>query len=160
MNVREIISAPKTIKSTGQWDIGTMPRAAFPLSKSSNRAYRLGNRRWRVVQFTSRGLVCRVLINYSAALAQYQATLGVDFGSDVKVLASLELHPTHGGWHAHACCDDVSTVPAGIKRGPWVRNLNGCGVKHRMPCPSDDDSAFNRAVSFFCLDRIERGGML
>jgi hypothetical protein len=160
MDARKIVASQKAIKNTGMWAAGTMPRTAFPLSKSANKAYRLGNRRWRVVQFSSCGADCRLLINYSFALGQYQAMLGVYAGGDIKVLVSLERHPTHNGWHAHACCDEIASIPAGIKRGPWMRNIGGRATKYRVGCPSTDDEAFRRAVSFFRLDFIDGGGLV
>jgi hypothetical protein len=137
-----------------------MPKTAFPLSKSGNKSYKLGNRRWRVVTFDACGLSCRLLINYHPTLFQYQAILGVDVGGDVKVLASLEHHPTHKPWHVHVCCEDIKTAPSGIKRGPWFKGMNAIGPKHRAPFPVSDDAAFNRAVSFFRLDRLGDGGLL
>lgn len=153
MDVRTILKAAKRIRSIGNWSDGTMPKSAFPLSKSGSKAYRLGNRRWRVVTFAAHGLECRLLINYHPMLLQYQAILGVDVGGDTKVLCFLEFHPTHKGWYTHSCCGSISAVPPGIKRGPWLVNLNGSGKRHRMECPITDDAAFQRAVSFFRLDR-------
>ncbi len=160
MDVRDIISAAKRIKSDGQWASGTMPRTAFPLSKSGNKSYKLGNKRWRVVTFGACGMSCRLLINYSQTLSQYQAMLGVEVGGDTKVLASLEHHATHKAWHAHVCCQPIENVPAGIKRGPWVKSLSASGAKHRTGVPATDDAAFGRAVSFFRLDLREGGGLL
>ena len=154
VNVRKIIQSVKTIKQSGKWMDGPMRRTHFPLSKSKDKSYKLANRRWRVVTFEAGGFDCRLLINYSKALLQYQAMLGVDCDGDMKVLASLEHHPTHKPWHAHASCDDLKLVPSGIKRGPWVRSLNAAGTRHRMACPDSDDAAFNRAVVFFRLDLV------
>ena len=96
---------------------------------------------------------CRLLIYYHPTLMQYQAVLGVDASGDTKVLVSLERHPTHKGWHVHACCDRIDEAPAGIRRGPWVRNLEGRGRRHQTPIPASDEAAFARAASFFRLDR-------
>lgn len=160
MDVRDIISAAKRIKSDGQWASGAMPRTAFPLSKSGAKSYKLGSRRWRVVTFEACGLNCRLLINYSYMLSQYQAMLGVDVGGDTKVLASLEHHPTHKAWHAHVCCLPIKDAPAGIKRGPWLKSMNGSGKRHSMAIPASDDAAFGRAVTFFGLGRREGGGLV
>jgi hypothetical protein len=161
MDIRGLVKAEKDIKQPGRWTTGTMPKTAFPLSKSGSKAYRLGNRRWRVVTFEVAGLECRLLINYHPMLLQYQAMLGIDIGGDTKVLASLELHPTHGGWHIHASCDDIASVPSGLKRGPWNKGLSGSGPRFRTPCPDTDEAAFHRAVSFFRLDRTSgEGGLL
>jgi hypothetical protein len=160
MDIRDIIQSEKRIKSGGIWAVGTMPRTAFPLSKSGNKAYKLGNRRWRVVTFDAAGFSCRLLINYSYELSQYQAMMGVESNGDTKVLASLERHPTHKGWHVHVCCDPIPAAPAGIKRGYWVKSFNGSGRKHQVPIPNSDNAAFVRAMSFFRLDKTVEGGGL
>jgi len=160
VDVRKILRSKKRITKSGQWESGTMPRTAFPLSKSGNKAYRLGNRRWRVVNFDACEFNCRLLINYNAQLSQYQAILGVEARGDMKVLAFLEFHPTHKPWHAHVCCDDISSVSPGIKRGPWQKNMNGNGQRHKMGCPNTDLTAYNRAVSFFRLDLSDDGGLV
>ena len=152
VNVRKIVQSVKTIKKVGKWAEGPMKRSSFPLSKSRDRVYKLANRRWRIVTFEACGLDCCLLINYSKTLLQYQAMLGVDSGGDMKVLASLEYHPTHKPWHAHVRCDDIESVPSGIKRGPSVKSMNAVGVKHRLPCPVSDDAALSRAWLFFRLD--------
>lgn len=86
--------------------------------------------------------------------------LGVEVGGDTKVLATLERHATHKGWHAHVCCHPLEDAPAGIKRGPWVRSMNAAGKGHRVDTPANDDAAFARAVSFFRLDNHETGGLI
>lgn len=159
VDVRDIIRAAKRIKNSGQWASGAMPRSAFPLSKSSNKSYKLGSRRWRVVTFDALGVSCRLLINYSPTLSQYQAMLGVEVSGDTKVLAALEHHATHKAWHAHVCCKSIKDAPAGMKRGPWVKHMNASGPKHRMGIPASDAAAFGRAASFFRLDLREEGGL-
>lgn len=154
MRLRDLIKIKKTITALGKWQVGKMPRSAFPLSKSGNRAYRLGNRRWRVVEFTVESLCFRLLINYNPLLLQYQAMLGLTQGNDTKVLASLEYHGTHGSWHVHTSCDIFDSIPAGIKRGPWItrlpspKNYNRAGI-----FVIGDDAAFTRAIDFFGLDK-------
>jgi hypothetical protein len=160
VDLRALVRAPKRILNDGEWKAGVMPRTAFPLSRSGNKAYRLGNRRWRVVLFEALGLRCRMLIQYHPGLGQYQASWGVEHEGDIKVVAQLEYHPTHGGWHVHACCSDIADVPAGIRRGPWNKLLHGRGTRHRMAAPTSDDSAFQRAMLVFGVDRRGQGGLL
>ena len=159
MKLRALIVSEKVITSHGTWATGKMPRSAFPLSKSGTKAYKLGNRRWRVVAFDVCGATCRLLINYSHALGQFQAMLGVQHGGDTKVLGTLELHPTHGGWHAHVGCDSKD-VPAGIRRGPWIRRMSGSKGCYSRKCPETDDEAYRMAVDFFRLDKTPGGGGL
>jgi hypothetical protein len=160
MAVRGLLTSAKTILDAGKWQSGTMPRTAFPLSKSNKRAYRLGNRQWRVVRFLANGHTCRLLINYSAALGQYQAMLGVEAAGDMQVVISLELHPTHDPWHAHVACGPIASVPYGIRRSHHMKRMCGRGKKHAMSCPTTDESAFARAVSFFGLDKTAGEGKL
>lgn len=156
MKLKDIIKAPKTITAPGKWMAGKMPRAAFPLSKSGNKAYRLGNRRWRVTEFQIGSAEFRLLINFNRSLQQYQAMLGLTHGTDTKVLATLEYHGTHGSWHAHVCCESLDTVPSGIKRGPWVKRLPDARRYNRAEkFDIDDDTAFACAVDFFGLDKAE-----
>ncbi|WP_198374915.1 hypothetical protein [Neoroseomonas rubea] len=138
-----------------------MPRAAFPLSKSGNKTYRLGNRRWRIVTFDASGASFRLLINYSAPLGQYQAILGLTDGGDTRVVASFEKHPDHKGWHVHATCGPLSDVPAGIHRGPWVRNLNRAQrASQPDPATMSDEAAFAVARRFFRLDNVPPFGLV
>jgi hypothetical protein len=160
LTTRALVRAPKSIRHGGEWKTGIMPRTAFPLSKSGNKAYRLGNRRWRVVVFEALGLTCRLLINYHPMLLQYQAILGVERGGDTVVLAQLEYHPTHAGWHVHASCLPLDEVPAGVRRGPWVVKLGGRGRRHQSAAPTSDQQAFDRAVLVFGLDRRDGGGLI
>ena len=160
MLLREIIRARKVISAAGSWQTGTMPRAAFPLSKSKGKAYRLGNRRWRAVSFSANGVLCRLMVTYNYNLGQYQAMLGVDDGGDTKLLARLERHPTHDGWHMHLTCDSDDAQP-GIRVGPWVRCLHGkLHKKYRSEVPNTDEEAFRKAVAVFRLDRKQVGGLV
>lgn len=158
VHIRRIIASTKTVTELGRWAKGTMPKSAFPLSKSGSKSYRLGNRRWRVVAFEASGMKCRLLINYHPTLLQYQAMLGVEINGDTKVLARLELHPTHKPWHAHVACGPLDSIPPGVKQGSWVRNLNR--GNDASSCPRTDSEAFAKAVKFFRLDRTSVGGMI
>jgi hypothetical protein len=135
----------------GKWHQGKMPRTAFPLSKSGGKAYRLGNRRWRVVEFLIGNRQYRLLINFSYVLAQYQAMLGVEEGADTKVIAQIEFHGTHPGWHAHVACDDDIAVPPGIRRGPWLRRMCGVYRPFDSGCPDTDNGAYALAYRIFRL---------
>jgi hypothetical protein len=157
MKLIALICAKKAVTDHGKWKDGEMPRSAFPLSRVKSKAYKLGNRRWRVLCFEAEGKKCRLLINYSSALGQYQAMLGVDHSGDTRVVARLERHPTHGGWHAHVACD-TDTAPLGVKGGLAVEKLAGnCGI-YKRPIPDNDAAAFNMAVDFFKLHLLTSAG--
>jgi hypothetical protein len=160
MDVRYLIRAKKRLSDSGKWQTGKMPATAFPLSKSRAKALRYGNRRWRVVQFSAAEVPCRLLINYHPSKRQFQALLGVERDGDMRVALALEHHPTHHPWHVHAACCPLREIPAGIKRGPWVRQLLANGIRHRTPCPETDADAYARAASFFRLDLGNEGTLL
>jgi len=95
----------------------------------------------------------------SPYLSQFQAMFGmIDAAGDTKVLATLEFHPTHDGWHAHAACGDIAAVPSGVKRGSWVSRLCGKGQAHKRGCPNTDNEAYQRAATFFRMG-ARAGGM-
>ncbi len=161
MQARQIIGAAKTIISDGDWQTGRMPRSAFPLSKSGGRAYRLGNRRWRAIKLIVAEIECRVVISYRADLMEFQALFGVDHGGDTKIIASIEHHRSHvPPWHAHVCCGPISGIPAGIKRGPWVRCMGWVGKPQSATFPQSDHDAFNKAARFFRLAKRPDEGLV
>lgn len=161
MKLKDIIRAQKEITSAGNWATGRMPRNAFPMSKSGEKAYRLGNRTWRVVAFRALDLECRLLINFSAILGQYQAWLGILTAGDTKVVSQLEYHPTHCAWHVHAACDDLENVPGGIRRGPWLRRLKrGRAYVAKHPFDFGESDALTVAYRFYGMDRTFRGELL
>jgi len=159
--LKDIVRAEKEIISVGDWAIGKMARTTFPMSKSGEKAYRLGNREWRVIVFRALSLDCRLLINFSARLGQYQAWLGVVSSGDTKILAQLEYHPTHCGWHVHAACDPIASVPAGIRRGPWIRRLKrGSAYLAKRPFDFSRSDALAAAYRFYRMDKTVSGDLL
>lgn len=89
-----------------------MPRAAFPLSKSHS--YPLGSSfDWCVCEAVGAANGYRLLIAFDPAKEQFRAWLGLISGTDQALLARLEFHPSHKGWHCH------------VKRGPLDRVARG-----------------------------------
>jgi hypothetical protein len=131
--VQDIRSASKTNVDWGKWESGKMPRAFFPLSLPRNRSFRLGSRyRWRVIQFQALENTFRVLVAFHIDKEQYRATLALERGRDLSVIASYEFHGTHPGWHLLAACGDVESVPVGMMRGPWQRRFPNARQYHRQ----------------------------
>ena len=129
MNVWNLRGEAKTEVRLGSWNSGKMPKTAMPLSKQRHRSYKLGNQwRWRLVNFLCEGRSFRLLIAHDSEKEQFLAMLGEDTNGDTKVVASIEHHGTHPGWHIHFCFEKMSSVPSGVVRGPWVRKKR-CG-KH------------------------------
>ena len=159
---QQIRTACKAVLDWGKWQAGGMQAAAFPLSKRRSSSYRLGSAyRWRVIRFEaatgSAVMTCRLLIAYNAAKEQFRATLAVENDRDMSVIASYEFHGTHPGWHLHASCGDVATIPSGSLRGSWQRRLPKPRMSHRRIDYgiSGDDVALNVAAKFFLLHKQE-----
>ena len=110
----------KSIVESGKWLSGKMPRAAFPLSKTHT--YSLGSSwRWRVVGVVAGSRRYRVLVAYDQSKAQYRAWLGLESGTDQALLARLEYHPTHRGWHCHMKRGALADVGYGVVKHPGQR---------------------------------------
>lgn len=62
-----------------------------------------------------------MLLAYRIDKEQYIAMLGMDADGDTKVVARLEYHGTHGGWHIHYPSQELSAVPTGVRSHPWLK---------------------------------------
>ena len=119
--LRRFVGAPKADIKLGAWHSGKVPKKDFPMAKQ---AYGLGSSfRWRVISFVALGVECRVLVILNLAKEKYEAILGAMGLDALHVLCSYEYHAGEPGWHCHAACDDLASVPLGYMRGPWVRRL-------------------------------------
>lgn len=127
LRLRRIVAVQKVNIEVGKWQSGKVPKASFPMGKAP---YGLGNSyRWCVVTFTAFGAPCRVLVVLNLAKEKFEAILGV--GDDVmRILCAYEYHAGEPGWHCHAACEDLSAVPLGYRRGPWVRRLPAAKQAH------------------------------
>jgi hypothetical protein len=155
---QQIRSADKVVSDWGKWQTGGMQSSAFPLSKRRGRAYRLGSSyKWRVIQFSALGETCRLLIVYNADKEQYRATLAIERDRDMIVIASLEFHGTHPGWHLHGACGDVGAHPVGSLRGPLQRRFPMPRTTHRRHLfgITSEGAALDVAAKFFRLHKTE-----
>jgi hypothetical protein len=124
MRTKDVIRAPKSDVQFGGWNVGRMSKTVFPLGRSGKGAIRLGAAfQWGVITFSAFGRSFRVLVGVDHAKEEYYAYLGEIHGGDTRMLASYEFHSTHGGWHVHAGCGDISAIPVGRYMGPWKRKL-------------------------------------
>lgn len=134
----------KSIVEGGKWQTGKMPRTAFPLSKSHS--YALGSSwRWRILDLTAGPKRFKLLVAYEKAKAQYRAWLGMEVGTDQALLARLEYHPSHRGWHCHLKTGEMSDVACGV--------IRESGRRERVKiCRSDDDVSVtdSDALSIAC----------
>lgn len=131
MRVRDFIQAAKTVTKAGQWKSEKMPRTAFPLV--GTKSLRLpATWTWRVDELEgSGGADCRLLIAIREDVEQCRAWLSVRRGRDFAVVARIEYHATHPGWHCHAECGNVDDVPVGVVRSAGQRRLPHAQAFHR-----------------------------
>lgn len=120
VKVFDAIIARKTLLEDVDWQGGKMPRTAFPLSRSHT--YQLGKGwRWCVLTLTDDGRRFRLLVAYEKSKSQYRAWLGLESGTDQALLARLEYHPSHRGWHCHVKKGDIADVGCGVVRHSSAR---------------------------------------
>lgn len=149
------VRAAKVIADAGAWKVGKMPASAFPLSKSAS--YRLGGAwQWRVLQLLEQGRSYRLLVAVDPVKRQYQAWLGLEHGSDQALIARLELHASHLGWHCHLKTGDLDKVSRGV--------VKDCHPRERLKlCPGakafDKDNALDIAFRAFNV-ATDMDGML
>lgn len=150
MKLKRIIASQKVITDEGIWKSGVkMPKSIFPLSKShSFKVPQSFN--WRLVCFECLGEKFRLLIYYRYDISSYSATLGHDVGGDMLVMARLEFHGTHPGWHMHAVCDSTGRVPG--RTGADIRFPDANSFhKDLIFGVVDDSTAYKTAIKAFKL---------
>ena len=132
MRFKHIFRADKDILNWGEWKQEKMPPGAFPMSRSPKRSYRLGSAyRWRIVRFEALSYTFRLLIAYREDVEEYRSILGMEVGSDTRIVAEVCFHGTHPGWHSHADCGDIRSMPIGIQRWPEMRRRPSGRSHHR-----------------------------
>ena len=102
-----------------------MPKAAFPLSKNSS--FRLGTGwDWCVHVVDCAGQAMRLLIAFNAGKQEYLAWLAIDTGNDLGLIARLEYHASHLGWHVHLKPNDLAKLSYGVVKQSGEK-LKACG---------------------------------
>lgn len=115
MRLKDIIRAKKTNIHWGDWKSGVkMLRTQFPMSKGSFSVRSVYN--WNISTFECLGKSFRLLVFYRADKQEYGAWLGMEDDKDMKVIARLEFHASHPGWHMHTNCETDQT-PSGRSGG-------------------------------------------
>lgn len=114
MRALKAARSPKAVSQAAKPKRGEkMPLAAFPLSKS--RSYRLGRSwEWSTYELTGDDGGYRLLVAVDEAKQQALAWLAHDDGDDLAVVARLEYHPTHRGWHCHWRRGELDELTRGV----------------------------------------------
>ena len=153
MTLREFLVSKKSITNVGKWSDKKMPKTGngFPLSKAKN--LRVGGGwQWVIIELDADNAECRLLVAYHAAKENYLAVLGYVVGADTHVIASLEYHGTHPGWHVHGCCLTAKPGNAGRLRYPDMARLpEGKSVHRRTVFGVNEFDALELAIRHFRL---------
>lgn len=132
MDLWGILKAEKTAIVVGSWSSDLIATKDFPLSKRRRQAYPLTRQwRWQVTRFQAAGRAFRLLAAYHKLVPEFSSVLAEDVGGDCRILMVWEYHLSHGGWHAHACCGAMDTVPVGMNRPHGIARLPLGRVRHR-----------------------------
>lgn len=134
-----------------------MPSTAFPMRRG--KGYRLaGSWRWVVHLLEAGDATYRLLIGYDLAKAQFQAWLGLVDGNDSALVARLEFHDSHGGWHCHWKTGHTDTLVRGIVRGGAVDRIRNCAGNAR---DFNDNDATSLAFKVFnVVSGVPEGSLL
>ena len=149
MRIKDIIRAKKTNIRWGDWSSGVkMPRTQFPLSKGSSFRVRSGYN-WNVSTFECLNQSFRLLVFYRMDKQEYGAWLGLIDGKDTKVIARLEFHAFHGGWHMHTNCE-TDDSPIGRTGGNSYMRIP---KSHDQDRRSDFDVADNEKALYIAAKK-------
>jgi hypothetical protein len=155
--LRRLVAAPKSDIRIGSWHSGKVPKKDFPMAKQ---AFGLGKSyKWCVVSFVALDTECRVSIVLNIGKEKFQAILGAMGAEILRVLCTYEYHAGEPGWHCHAACDDLSAVPLGYMRGPWVRRVPAARRTHSRQDFGIKDEITAQRRAFACY-KIETPGPL
>ena len=100
-----------------------------------------------------------VLVVLNLAKQKIEAILGAIGQGLLRILCSYEYHAGEPGWHCHAACQDVTAVPPGYMRGPWVTRVPGAKRTHSRQDLGIADKTEARQFAFRCY-KIEKQGSL
>lgn len=152
MGVRAFLQKSKVIVDAGTWQTGKMKKNALPLSK--NRSFRLGLAwQYRVLRLTIDSQPCRILLALNEPKQNAFILLGIEEQSDTRIIACLEHHSTHPGWHIHTDCD-MSKGFSGRLRWPGMTRIPGKGKKHSLNTGFlNQDAVIAKAFQVFRLSK-------
>jgi len=124
MRVKDVIGSPKANVVVDAWQSGPMPKSMFPMSRSGKHYMNFrGGYEWCCIRFETLTCEFRLVVAVNHSKQEFAAHLGMVCEKEMRMLASYEFHGTHPGWHVHAGCGDVYSIPVGRFMGPWKRRI-------------------------------------
>lgn len=132
MKLKEFIRGEKANVHHGEWGDEKLRQKDFPLSKRGGRVYPLTRQwRWRMTTLAFKDRKFRIMTTYHKAVPEFAAVVAEDLGKDSRVVARLEFHGSHDGWHMHPICTDFDNVVSGITKPHGTVRLPSAKGFHR-----------------------------
>lgn len=158
MKFKDFLKASKCVTDSGKWVTGKPNKKLLELSKGK---FSLGSQwTWRKIVLEASGHTFHIAVAFHAAKQEYVAHLAVVSGHDCLVLASIENHGTHPGWHLHVNCQGEGGTNVGRLRYPAQSRIPGGSKPHReRRIPIAEASALAPLEEFFCVDMTTNDGM-
>jgi hypothetical protein len=146
MKALAALRTKKVLVEPGAWHSGNVTKAEFPLAHVTklklSKAWH-----WCVHKVQDDEREYRVLVAFEPMKSQYWAWLGVTYGSDQAVIARVEFHASHDGWHCHWKTGPLAEVSRGAVKSPHGNELrHGCSGEPKSVTKSE---AFGLAYRLF-----------
>jgi hypothetical protein len=165
MKPKAVLVRAKVVTGPGTWKVitgkgGRMSAYAFPLSKGHS--VDLGrNYHWRVDVVQGGGQMFKVLTAFNPEIEEYRSWLAMVQGDSLVVLAQLEFHGTHPGWHCHVSCGEIEEIQPGQTRPRTARRFPGGNSTHRRTAYDvTESSALVMAFEFFNITGAPEGTLI
>jgi hypothetical protein len=117
---------------------------------------------WRVDMLDARGTALQLLTAYNPRIEDFRAWLGWRKTDGLLVIiARLEFHGTHPGWHCHSACCDISEIEPGQPLHRQFVRLPKADHRHRKTTFGlTEASALAAAFGFYRLTGTPEGMFL
>jgi hypothetical protein len=161
MRAIELVWVPKTLAESGSWKVVTgtakMPATAFRMAKGHS--YMLPRKwHWRVDGLTSEKGNFRLLTGYDPHKWEYKAWLGLVRERDCPIVAALEFHGSHGGWHCHVAKCSIAELDSGDTRPRYFsRCPRVSGKIQAVTFEMSEPTALAKAFKFFRVGAADKG---
>ena len=156
MKFKEFLRAPKVITDSGRWSSGSSAKKVLALSRGK---LNLGAQwTWRRISIAAKNHNFLVVVAFHEAKQNYHAYLALIGKEDSLVLASIQNHSTHPGWHLHVNCDGDVTGNWGRLDYPAMKRLpDGKSMHRARKYRISELEAMQPVLDFFGLDNFDDG---
>jgi hypothetical protein len=161
---RTFVRIKKLVVKPGEWKVVTrkagMPKTTFPLSRRDG--IQLGRGwHWRVDSLEITDHPLRLLTAFHQDKEEFRAWLSTPRGQSHVILAQLEFHGDHPGWHCHAACCAIDEIEAGDSRPRKCVRIPRHERPHRdITFAMSESSALARAYKFFRVTGTPKDALL